>query len=86
MVLLYYLFTFLPFIFQVVQELLGIVQGVKLAHIHQLQVVLLVAHEGKLMAVLQIEVDDAEAVGHLAEKGEHRGPDDVDAAEGEFLK
>ena len=61
-------------------------EGIDLADVHQLQILLLIAHESALVAVLQIEVDDAETLGHLTKEWEHMGPHDMDAAEGELSK
>ena len=54
-------------------ELLCLVERVELAHVHQAQVLLLVTHKGVLLTVLQVEINDGEAVGHLAKEGEHAG-------------
>ena len=69
-------FTILVYSFY---ELLCLFEGVELAYVHELKVFLLVAEEGALVTVFQVEVDDAEAVGHLAEEGEHTGRQHMDA-------
>ena len=46
-------------------EYIRLFECVEFADIKQTQVFLLVAEEGTLVAVLQVEVDDTEAFGHL---------------------
>ena len=56
-------------------------EGVEFADVEQSQVGFVVTQECATLAVLQVEVDDAEAIGHLVEERKGGRADDVDAAE-----
>ena len=57
----------------ILNKLVSLMKRIELADIHQTQVLGGIAHESILMAVLQIEVDDAETLRHLGQQGYTRG-------------
>ena len=62
-------------------EIFSLLEGVEFADIEQPQISLLIAEECALMAVLQVEVDNAESLRHLSKERERLWGDHVYAAE-----
>lgn len=67
------------------EECLCLFERVDLTHIEQSEVFLLPSDECPLVAVLQVEVNDAETLGHRFQKGEDGWPQDMYTTESQPL-
>ena len=60
------------------------IKGVELSDVHQAQVFFLVTDKRALMAIFQIEIDNAKTLWHRFQQWENTGPYNMDPTEGQL--